>query len=131
MIMPRHIVLSRKGFDSKFGGCPSPIFAGGRMASLPIPEKGMKPKYRDLVGPGELADFGELVEQLGNGAKASDGVHLDPDVRRELHRNPGRPWRPLFGQTGAAERHLGTQKVGADDLFLFFGWFRRVGDDCK
>ncbi len=30
------IIISRKGFDSKYGGCPSPII-GNRPISLPIP----------------------------------------------------------------------------------------------
>ena len=35
--MPRKLILSRKGFDSGSGGCPSPIFPDGTMFSLPIP----------------------------------------------------------------------------------------------
>jgi len=31
------IILSRKGFDSSFGGSPSPIFPNGSLISLPIP----------------------------------------------------------------------------------------------
>jgi len=30
-------ILSRKGFDSKSGGYPSPIFPDGSLISLPIP----------------------------------------------------------------------------------------------
>jgi hypothetical protein len=32
----------------------------------------------------------------------------------------------MFGQSGAAQSHLAKQKIGAGDLFLFFGWFRQV-----
>ena len=32
-------ILSRKGFNSAFGGYPSPILPGGEMVSLPIPSK--------------------------------------------------------------------------------------------
>lgn len=35
-------------------------------------------------------------------------------------------WRPLFGQTGAAQGHLRNLGVGPGDLFLFYGWFRWV-----
>lgn len=28
---PRRLILSRKGLDSKYGGCPSPIFPDGTM----------------------------------------------------------------------------------------------------
>ena len=31
------IILSRKGFDSKFGGMASPILPDGTLLSLPIP----------------------------------------------------------------------------------------------
>ena len=31
------LILSRKGFDSQSGGCPSPIFPNGTLYSLPIP----------------------------------------------------------------------------------------------
>ena len=31
------VILSRKGFDSSYGGYPSPILPDGRMVSLPIP----------------------------------------------------------------------------------------------
>ncbi len=34
---PKKLILSRKGFDSASGGCPSPIFPDGTMFSLPIP----------------------------------------------------------------------------------------------
>ena len=35
-------------------------------------------------------------------------------------------WRPLFGQTGAAQGHLRKRNIQAGDLFLFFGLFRPV-----
>ena len=31
------VILSRKGFDSSNGGCPSPILPDGTLLSLPIP----------------------------------------------------------------------------------------------
>ena len=36
-LKPRKLILSRKGFDSGSGGCPSPIFPDGTVFSLPIP----------------------------------------------------------------------------------------------
>ena len=33
--------------------------------------------------------------------------------------------RPIFGQKGAAEKHLENNGVGAGDVFVFFGRFRR------
>ena len=36
------IILSRKGFDSGYGGMPSPILPNGIMLSMPIPSNGFK-----------------------------------------------------------------------------------------
>jgi hypothetical protein len=52
-------------------------------------------------------------------------THLDPDLSNEaLHRYSD--WLPAFGQTGAAQSHLNSQGVEVGDLFLFFGWFKKV-----
>ena len=42
------IILSRKGFDSDFGGYPSLIMPEGRTISLPIPIKNPKDKSNFL-----------------------------------------------------------------------------------
>ena len=42
------VILSRKGFDSQYGGMPSPILPDGTMLSLPIPSKDDNIKYSDL-----------------------------------------------------------------------------------
>ena len=43
------IILSRKGFDSKFGGKPSPIFRDKRIFSIPIPQEEPAPhRYKDV-----------------------------------------------------------------------------------
>lgn len=127
------IILSRKGFDSSFGGCASPIFEDGSMVSLPIPEdfKGVPKPARPVTFAdiGGSPNVGALVEDLtrrfARPVKATDLVHLDPDLRKEaLSREPG--WRPLFGQSHAAQRHLERNCVGIGDIFLFFGWFREV-----
>ena len=34
------VIFSRKGFDSGFGGMPSPVLPDGTMLSMPIPSKG-------------------------------------------------------------------------------------------
>ena len=126
---PKKLVLSRKGFDSGSGGCPSPIFPDGTMYSLPIPSFGSGIGFGDLAH-GEV-NIGELVEDLtwgragGRRLRSANGVHLDPDVDGEAYpREPG--WRGLLGQAGAAQGHLGKKGVGAGDLFLFFGLYQRV-----
>lgn len=121
------IILSRKGFDSSAGGVPSPILPDGRLCSLPIPESGPHPhprRYGDLYHDGQA--LGPLVRDLTRGRlDARSRVHLDPDLRRDAVPRPA-GWRPAAGQAGAAESHLRRQGVGPGDLFLFFGWFRRV-----
>ena len=122
---PRKLSLSRKGFDSSYGGCPSPIFPDGTLYSLPIPgDNDATVHYGDLQH-GNI-NIGQVVEDLTRGRlDAQDGVHLDPDVRQDaIRRHNG--WRGIFGQTGAPEGHLEKQGVGTGDVFLFFGLFRRV-----
>lgn len=117
----KKLILSRKGFDSFYGRCPSPIFEDGSLLSLPIPEDRGPVRFCDIE-PG----LGKLVEDLSGGRVSSmRKAHLDPDLRREaLPRQPG--WRPLLGQSDQALRHLQRRDVRAGDLFLFFGWFREV-----
>ncbi len=123
---PRKLILSRKGFDSKFGGCPSPIFPDGTMYSLPIPSPGASITYGDLHH-GNI-NIGQAVEDLTrrrSRLNARDGAHLDPDVRPNARRREN-GWRGLFGQTAAAEGHLENRGVGVGDVFLLFGLFREV-----
>jgi hypothetical protein len=120
------LILSRKGFDSSFGGCASPIFEDGCFVSLPIPEPAARLRFSDVADNGLI---GAIVEDLTRNRKEplkrSHRVHLDPDLRIESRpRRPG--WRPLFGQADAAQRHLHNHGVDLGDIFLFFGWFRQV-----
>jgi hypothetical protein len=122
------IILSRKGFDQKNGGGPSPIFPNERMYSLPIVGIG-SPKPYSAIGihadlPG--SNMATVIEQLtANRTPAHRMTHLDPDLdETALPRAKG--WRPAFGQAQAAQGHLANQGVGVGDVFLFFGWFRRV-----
>jgi hypothetical protein len=118
------LILSRKGFDSTSGGCPSPIFPDGSMLALPIPDVTSPVRYGDLVWRGR--NLGDVVEALTRGKqRRTFGAHLDPDLRAELRPRP-RHWTPLLGQRGAAQSHLRNQGVGRGDLFLFWGVFRRV-----
>jgi hypothetical protein len=117
------VILSRKGFDSEFGGGPSPIMPDGRLISLPIPSQGETVGYRDLKV--DQRTYAGLMEELRYTDLKNGTCHVDPDL------SPGildrqTDWVPLFGQVGAAEGHLRNQQVGPGDLFLFFGWFRRT-----
>lgn len=117
------LILSRKGFDYAAGGCASPIFEDESFLSLPIPEEASRVSFSQLGNDGLV---GRIVEDLTKRrVKASDHTHVDPDLNiQSLKRQPG--WRPMFGQAAAAQRHLENNSVGVGDIFLFFGWFRRV-----
>ncbi len=118
------IILSRKGFDSGSGGCPSPILPDGSLVSLPIPDARSGIRFGDVLHNGE--PLSKLTAKLTREKYTADsGAHLDPDLSEAaLPRQAG--WRPLFGQSGAAQGHLRNQGVREGDLFLFFGLFRPV-----
>lgn len=123
------LILSRKGFDSSSGGCPSPIFPDGSMIALPIPSRRSPIRYQDLNWRGR--NLGEVVVRLTRGKRSRDyGAHLDPDLRPEIRTRPP-DWRPAFGQGGSAQGHLRKQGVGIGDLFLFWGVFRAVDEDLR
>jgi hypothetical protein len=102
------IVLSRKGFDTKFGGGASPIM-DGRPVSLPIPaSNGETTTYEDR-------GLAQAVVRASRGRIAGDSAcHDDPMFA------DGHCW---LGQVGAAQGHLRNQGVGPGDVFLFFGLF--------
>lgn len=118
------LILSRKGFDSSAGGCPSPLFPDGRSYALPIPDDRSRIAYRDIHYLDQ--NVGTLVRNLTGYRRAGlRKAHLDPDlIAGAMPRTDG--WRPCLGQTGSAQGHLDKQGVGEGDLFLFFGLFRAV-----
>ncbi len=118
------LILSRKGFDSQSGGCPSPIFPNSTLYSLPIPYDPSEITYADLWH-GDT-NIGEVVEGLtGKCVKRDRDAHLDPDINPVAYRRQA-GWQPLFGQSGAAQGHLENQAVQIGDLFLFFGLFQKI-----
>ena len=128
------IVLSRKGFDSGYGGYPSPVLPDGRLVSFPIPDPDSPIKYQNLqidcntTALDLITDLiGQELKLEGVGKKFADtvGCHLDPDLDISLYKRKDH-WKGLFGQSGAAFGHLSNLNVSAGDLFLFFGWFREV-----
>lgn len=120
----RRLILSRKGFDSGYGGMASPILPDGRLLPLPIPAAQDTFRLGDLNAEGIA--LGPLLRDLSGGRHSRrTRVHLDPDLdRRPDLRLPG--WRPALGQNGAAQSHLARQGVGPGAVFLFFGWFRQT-----
>lgn len=118
------LILSRKGFDSSAGGCPSPVFPDGSFYALPIPDKKSRVTYQALNYQG--INIGKLVANLtGDPRRVTHYAHLDPDLIHSVYPRHS-DWRPLLGQSGSAQGHLRKQEVGVGDVFMFFGLFRPV-----
>jgi len=119
------VVLSRKGFDSSYGGQASPILPDGTLLSLPIPSKNDNVLYTDLFYEGK--SYFEIIKELKVNTKINEKspCHLDPDIYEQIFpRNKG--WKGLFGQSGSAQGHLKNNEIGIGDIFLFFGWFKET-----
>ena len=117
------IILSRKGFDSSYGGCPSPILPDGTLLSLPIPSIKDKTTFTDLYYDNK--NLFQIITELKPRTKIKEKYtcHLDPDIRDYcIVEN----WTPLFGQEGASQTHLENHGISSGDIFLFFGWFRKA-----
>lgn len=121
------VIFSRKGFDAGSGGVASPIFPDGRVCTLPIPSSKGKYMFKDIQFENET--LGAVVEDLTrNKARRFtrfDRTHPDPDLRRDALPWK-RGWLPAFGPAGFAQTHLANNGVAVGDIFLFFGWFRKV-----
>ncbi len=118
------IILSRKGFDSKNGGFPSPIMPDGTMLSMPIPGNS-EITYSDIKFNGQK--YCEILDQLRpkNTVSVSQ-CHVDPDIRKGIRIKPVSGWILAFGQVGSAQTHLENQHINKNDIFLFFGWFKQT-----
>lgn len=120
------VIFSRKGFDKANGGYPSPIFPDGRMISLPIPSPGDTVRYSDLIIKENYTYYDLMKSELYNFDMTGDEkCHLDPDIYQNVLLCD-KDWKPIFGQIGASQTHLDNQKVKENDIFLFFGWFRKI-----
>lgn len=120
------IILSRKGFDSSYGGIPSPIMPDGTLLSMPIPSDVETDRtYSELMWNGMR--YSDIIRSLSPGTRIEAGshCHLDPDIRADVVDRPD-GWRSAFGQEMAALVHLCNHGVGLGDIFLFFGWFRQT-----
>ena len=119
-------VLSRKGYDDKYGGRPSAIMPNGQMLSFPIPipeEVGIASDKISYDG----TQLNCLLEQLGH-TKTNLNHHLDPDLGQYCV--DGRPSKcaGVFGRSHSAGSHLDNQGIGPEDIFLFFGTFQHVDE---
>lgn len=125
------VVLSRKGFDSSFGGHPSIILPDNTYVSFPIPGDEDELCYSDVqtVGGRKMDEvLGHFIDKIFYYQWEKFGpdthCHLDPDI--DIHALPRMAgWRGCFGQADAAQTVLEKHGLAKDDLFLFFGWFKR------
>jgi len=126
------VILSRKGFDSGYGGYPSPILPDGRLISLPIPSEDSVAYSALILEDGK--SYFDLMKGLHPTIKYDGGwhrltkqtkCHLDPDIYRDVKQRENH-WLPIFGQINQAQTHLRNQGVKENDIFLFFGWFRKT-----
>ena len=123
------IILSRKGFDSANGGRPSPIMPDGTLLSMPIPSETDALTYSDLGFKGET--YASILNRLYPGEDWSGKhCHNDPDIRKNRVCDP-QIWEPAFGQVNSAQGTLCNAGVSKGDLFLFFGWYRRIDDNYR
>ncbi len=121
------VILSRKGFDSGYGGQPSPILPDGTLLSFPIPIQGESINYGELFYNGK--SYNDIIRELKPKTKKlqpATTLHLDPDLRRDIYPHRAENWKPIFGQSEAAQGALRNSNVTINDLFLFFGWFRQT-----
>ena len=78
------VILSRKGFDSSYGGCASPILPDGTMLSMPIPGgEASNLKFEDIKY-GEIT-YLDIWDKLYSKHKTDKlYCHLDPDIRADV-----------------------------------------------
>lgn len=121
--MTKKVILSRKGFDSSAGGKPSFIY-GDRLISLPIPGKGSGIGYKDISFD-QNTKLEKIMREVGIKHYDSE-CHLDPDIKFDSILNRHKGWNPAFGQADIAEKVLRKNNVGPGDIFLFYGWFKKI-----
>lgn len=119
------IILSRKGFDSKYGKQPSPILPNGELLSFPIPAKGEQIKYSELRD--KEKSYLQMIQELNPKTRIDNKYtcHLDPDIRRDSLRRENH-WKGLFGPLSSAQGHLQNQTIKINDIFIFFGWYKQT-----
>lgn len=126
------VILSRKGFDSGYGGFPSIILPNNEMITLPIPCNSDFYRYSDISTKNENLYY--IMKSLRNdilynGKKQEltedTHCHLDPDIC-DYSVKRDKNWRGIFGQIDAASTVLSNYDVQEGDLFIFFGWFNDV-----
>ena len=127
--MPKIISLSRKGFDSTYGGVASPII-DNKLYSMPIPSDETEifnpkysKKYKDLkFGNLSGSEIFEKLKKTPLHPKKLPGNEKRNEITPEslCHNDPDLN-NGIYGAEGNASLQLKNFKEG--DLLLFFGWF--------
>ncbi|MGD7048592.1 hypothetical protein FZC83_07220 [Rossellomorea marisflavi] len=120
--MVRKVIIGSKGFDGTTGGKPSPIL-DNKFVPLPIPRADSGDFYKDFIYSRE-ENYLKVMKDLGINLYSE--AHLDPDLQKSILMERPEQWRGLFGQAGISQGTLHNRFVGEGDIFLFFGWFKKV-----
>lgn len=150
-----HVILSRKGFDSSYGGSPSIILPNNKMISFPIPVE--SPEIGTASSDIKFENINLTLEEIFKNLKLENKIrigktrknsanlsyHLDPEIQNitALRNNK----YGTLGQRDAALGHIlnvlnkakalkksdfekaaGGTSFPVDILFLFFGRFVKV-----
>nr|WP_281965999.1 hypothetical protein [Bacillus cereus] len=114
--------MSRKGFDEKSGGEASPIF-NNKLISFPIPRADSGIFYKQMFFEKNYT-YLKVMKDLG--IRQYSEAHIDPDLIYSIIPNRHPKWKSAFGQSGIAQATLARAGIEKGDLFLFFGWFKKV-----
>ena len=107
------IILSRKGFDSSYGGYPSLILPNGTLLTLPIPTEENGIPYSSVNSGFRDLTLYEIMRGIKDSIYLNRRIpltersccHLDPDLNAASY--PRAPdWRGCFGQADTAQRVL-------------------------
>ncbi len=125
------VIFSRKGFDTTYGGFPSPIFPDGTIYSVPIPSKLNDKKFCELRfnyhGEPLQKILNQLTKKRIKARKLRECDYLQPKFR--CHLDPfwiSKKLNYALGQVGAALKHLENNQIEKDDIFLFYGLFQEI-----
>ena len=108
------VILSRKGFDSSYGGCASPILPDGTMLSMPIPGgEASNLKFEDIKY-GEIT-YLDIWDKLYSKHKTDKlYCHLDPDIRADVFVQylSDRKRQPNYQPASLSHLQIGDIEIG-------------------
>jgi len=124
------LILSRKGFDSQYGGIPSPII-DNHLISLPIPNDSNDcccNVANSIPLDGIFYDnmsLRQIWDDLSPNAVKSEYCHYDPVLKHNLVANGVAPSAcDIADVQGDQPSNNGDREINEGDLFVFFDTFR-------